>query len=157
MNRRDFMQLAGMSAGAMVLPLPSFGQRITQEELLLRGMDVTQKKKLSDIALNTAKANGATYADVRIGRYLNQFVVTRENKVQNVINTESFGTGVRVIVNGTWGFSSTDNVTQEGIIAATKEAVAIAKANSKFQKEPLKLAPVKSYGEVTWKTPITKN
>lgn len=157
MKRRDFMQLAGMSAGAMLLPLSSFGHQVTQEELLLRGMDVSEKKKLSDIALNTAKSNGATYADIRIGRYLNQFVITRENKVQNIINTESFGTGVRVIVNGTWGFSSTDSVTQEGIIAATKEAVAIAKANSKFQKEPVKLAPVKSYGEVTWKTPITKN
>ncbi len=157
MKRRDFMQLAGMSAGAMMLPLSSFGNHVTQEELLLRGIDITQKKKLSDIALNTAKSNGATYADVRIGRYLNQFVVTRENKVQNIINTESFGVGVRVIVNGTWGFSSTDNVTEAGIIAATKEAVSIAKANSKFQKEPVKLAPVKSYGEITWKTPITKN
>jgi len=157
MKRRDFMQLAGMSAGAMMLPFSSFGHPITQEELLLRGMDVSEKKKLSDIALNTAKSNGATYADIRIGRYLNQFVITRENKVQNIINTESFGVGVRVIVNGTWGFSSTDNVTQDGIIAATKEAVTIAKANSKFQKEPVKLAPVKSYGDVTWKTPITKN
>jgi TldD protein len=157
MKRRDFMQLAGMSAGAMMLPFSSLGNHITQEELLLRGMDVTQKKKLSDIALNTAKSNGATYADIRIGRYLNQFVITRENKVQNVINTESFGVGVRVIVNGTWGFSSTDNVTEEGIVACTKEAATIAKANSKFQKEPVKLAPVKSYGEVTWKTPITKN
>src|SRR5690242_202910 len=124
MKRRDFMQLAGMSAGAMMLPLSSLGRAVTTQELLVPGMDVTQKKKLSDIALNTARSNGATYADVRIGRYLNQFVVTRENKVQNIINTESFGTGVRVIVNGTWGFSSTDNVTEEGIIAATREAVA---------------------------------
>ena len=32
---------------------------------------------------------------------------TREDKVQNVVNTESFGIGIRVITNGTWGFAST--------------------------------------------------
>jgi TldD protein len=35
--------------------------------------------------------------------------------------------------------------------------VAIAKANSKFQKEPVKLAAVPGYGEVVWNTPIQKN
>src|SRR6185503_15047583 len=38
-----------------------------------------------------------------------------------------------------------------------ERAVVIAKANSKFQKEPVKLATTPSYGEVSWKTPITKN
>ena len=35
------------------------------------------KKVLADVALETARARGATYADVRIGRYLNQFVFAR--------------------------------------------------------------------------------
>ncbi len=157
MNRRDFIQLAGMSAGALALPLSSIGQHISLDQLLAPGMDVAQKKKLADIGLNTARSNGASYADVRIGRYLNQFIVTREGKVQNIINTESFGVGIRVIANGTWGFSSTDQVTSEAVISATKEAVAIAKANSKFQKEPVRLAPVQAAGEVSWKTPIKKN
>ena len=37
------------------------------------------------------------------------------------------------------------------------QAVAIAKANSRIQKEAVKLAPVESYGEVSWKTPIKKD
>lgn len=157
MKRRNFIQLAGMGASAMMLPLPSLAHSITAEELLVPGLDVAQKKTLADIALNTAKSNGATYADVRIGRYLNQFVITRENKVQNVRNTESYGVGVRVIANGTWGFASTNEVTPDGIKKAAERAVVIAKANSKFQKEPVKLAPVQAYGEVSWKTPIKKN
>jgi TldD protein len=115
------------------------------------------KKMLADVALNTARSHGATYADVRIGRYLNQFLITREDKVQNIVNTESFGVGVRVIANGTWGFGATSEVTADGIKAATEKAVAIAKANSKFQVEPVQLAPVKSYGQVAWQTPIEKN
>ena len=65
------------------------------------------KKALADAALNAARAKGASYADVRIGRYRNQFLFTREEKVQNIVNTESYGAGVRVIANGTWGFAAT--------------------------------------------------
>ena len=97
-------------------------------------MDVLEKKRLADVALNTAKSSGASYADVRIGRYLNQFVVTREDKVQNIVNTESFGVGIRVIADGTWGFASTSDVTEDGIAKAAKQATAIAKANSKVQR-----------------------
>ena len=151
------MQLAGMGAGALMMPFPSFANVVEPAYMLQPLLDVAQKKQLADIALNTAKSMGATYTDVRIGRYLNQFVTTREKKVQNVLNTESFGVGVRVIVNGTWGFAANNSVTPEGIKKATEKAVAIAKANSKFQKEPVKLAATPSYGEVSWKTPIKKN
>ena len=158
MKRREFIQLAGLGAGAMMLPpISSMANIVDPAQLLEPAMDVKQKKQLADIALNTAKSMGATYADVRIGRYLNQFVTTREKKVQNILNTESFGAGVRVIVNGTWGFAASNTVTPDGIKKATERAVAIAKANSKFQKEPVKLAANPSYGEVSWKTPIQKN
>jgi TldD protein len=157
MNRRDFMQLAGMGAGAMLLPIPAFSNPVDPARMLDPLMDTQQKKQLADIALNTAKSFGATYADVRIGRYLNQFVITREKKVQNIVNTESFGIGIRVIVNGTWGFAASNSVTPDGIKKAAERAAVIAKANSKFQKEPLKLAPEKGHGEVSWKTPIKKN
>jgi len=157
MKRRDFIQYAGMGAGALMMPSLLMGNNIPVEALLEPGMDVVMKKVLADVALNTAKGAGATYADARIGRYLNQYVFTREDKVQNVVNTESFGIGIRVIANGTWGFASTNNVTDDGIKKATLQAVAIAKANSRIQKEPVKLAPVQGYGEVSWKTPLTKD
>lgn len=140
-----------------MVPASMMGNVIETEALLEPGMDVVLKKKMADVALNTAKSLGASYADARIGRYLNQYVFTREDKVQNVVNTESFGIGIRVIANGTWGFASTNNVTEDGIQKATQQAVAIAKANSKIQKEPVKLAPVQSHGEVSWKTPLTKD
>ncbi len=157
MKRRNFVQLAGMGMGAMMVPAFASGRQVTAEVLMEPGMDAASKKVLADIALNTAKSLGASYADARIGRYLNQYVFTREDRVQNIVNTESFGVGVRVIANGTWGFASTDDVTEEGIRKATNQAVAIAKANGKIQKEPVQLAPVESHGEVSWKTPLKKN
>ena len=157
MKRRDFVQLSGLGAASLMVPASMMGNTIATEALLAPGMDVVVKKRMADVALNTAKSLGATYADARIGRYLNQYVFTREDKVQNVVNTESFGIGIRVIANGTWGFASTNSVTEDGIKKATQQAVAIAKANSKIQKEPVKLAPVSAHGEVSWKTPIKKD
>ena len=95
MNRREFNNLMGLGTAGILLPaLPAFSRNIAPEALLETGMDVATKKRLADAALNAAKSKGATYTDVRIGRYLNQFVVTREDKVQNIVNTESYGVGV---------------------------------------------------------------
>jgi TldD protein len=159
LKRRDFVQMAGLGLGGMMLPLGLLGNSnpVSIEALLESPLDALQKKQIADAALNTAKSNGATYTDVRIGRYLNQFISTRENKVQNIVNGESYGVGIRVIVNGTWGFASTNDVSPEGVKKATMQAVAIAKANSKFQTDPVKLAQNASHGEVSWKTPIQKN
>jgi TldD protein len=156
-KRRDFVQLTGLGLGGLMLSYPMMGNAVSAEALLEAGITTAQKKQLADVALNTAKSLGATYTDVRIGRYLNQSISTREKRVQGIQSSESFGVGIRVIANGTWGFASTNQVTTEGIDKATKQAVAIAKANSKFQKEPVKLAPVPGYGEVVWNTPIQKN
>ncbi|WP_345235260.1 TldD/PmbA family protein [Hymenobacter saemangeumensis] len=159
MNRRDFVGLTSLAAGALFLPsLPSFGGELVDPARLLEpGVDVAVKKRLADAALNAAKAAGATYADVRIGRYLNQGIFTREKQVQNIASTESYGAGVRVIANGTWGFAATNSVTEAGMAKAAQLAVQIAKANSKVQKEQVKLAPQKGHGEVSWKAPIQQN
>lgn len=154
MDRRDFLQFAGAGLGALLLPV--YGRAIAAEELLTT-MDVATKKRLADAALEAAKADGATYCDVRIGRYLRQFVVTREDRVENVVNTESSGVGIRVIANGTWGFAATSDTTSAGVAKAARQAVTIAKANSRLQAKPVELAPVKGVGEVSWKTPIEKN
>ena len=157
MERRKFVQLTGLGAGAIMMPSLLFGNSVSAEMLMEPGLDVAVKKRLADVALNTARSLGASYADARIGRYLNQFISTREDRVQNVVNTETFGIGIRVIVNGTWGFASTNDVTDDGIKKATNQAVAIAKANAIIQDDPVKLAPVEAYGEVSWKTPIKKD
>lgn len=157
MRRRDFIHLAGLGVGGAMLSVPLFGNAVSAERLLELPLDRVQKKALADIGLDAAKSKGASYADIRIGRYLNQYLFTREDKVQNTVNTESYGVGIRVIVNDTWGFASTNDTTTDGIKKAAEQAVAIAKANSKIQTEPVILAPTKSHGEVSWKTPIEKN
>ncbi|MBV9987560.1 MAG: TldD/PmbA family protein [Chitinophagaceae bacterium] len=154
MKRRDFLHLSTLGLGAVALP--AFSRDITIEEALTP-VDTALKKRMADIALNAARSKGATYTDVRIGRYLNQFVVTREDKVQNTVNTESYGMGIRVIANGSWGFAATDKLDNDSIAKAAALAVQVAKENARLLTEPVQLAPQKGYGEVSWKTPIEKN
>lgn len=157
MKRRDFIYLTGMGAAASMIPsIPVIGNPIDPAKAL-EPVDTALKKRMADVALNAARSKGATYTDVRIGRYLNQFVVTREDKVQNIVNTESYGLGVRVIANGSWGFAATDKLDNDSIAKAAELAVAIAKENSRLLTEPVRLAPQKGYGEVSWKAPIQKN
>jgi TldD protein len=157
LKRRDFIYLTGLGATAAMLPgIPGMGRPINPERAL-ETIDVSLKKQLADIALNAARTKGATYTDVRIGRYLRQFVITREDKVQNIVNTESYGLGVRVIANGSWGFAATDKMDKDGVARAAEIAVATAKENSRLLTEPVQLAPQKGYGEVSWKAPIEKN
>jgi TldD protein len=154
MERRTFLKIGAGTAGAMLVPV--FGHAIAAEELLV-AMPVAAKKALADVALNAATKAGASYCDVRIGRYLNQYIITRDLNVENVTNTESAGVGVRVVCNGAYGFAATNDMTPDGIAGAARQAVAIAQANAKLQSDKVQLAPVKGVGEVAWATPIVKD
>ncbi|ALN86057.1 modulator of DNA gyrase family protein [Lysobacter capsici] len=153
MDRRNFLSMSGLGIAGLMIP---FGNVIAAEALLVP-LDVARKKTLADIALNAAKAAGASYCDARIGRYLRQFVITREDKVQNVVNTESTGIGIRVLVDGAWGFAATNQLNNDAVAKAAQQAAAIARANAKSQTTKVELAKTPGVGEVAWKTPIRKN
>jgi TldD protein len=155
MKRRDFVHLTGLGAG--LAWLPGLGSEAREWSGSLTPIPREDRKQLADAGLGAARAAGASYADVRIGRYLNQFINARDTKIQGITNTESFGVGIRVIAGGCWGFASTRQVTTDGVAEAARQAVAIAKANAAIQREPVKLAPQSGFGEVSWRTPIEKN
>ena len=154
MERRTFLKIGGGAAGSLLIPV--YGNAIAAEDLMA-SMPVAAKKALADVALNAATKAGASYCDVRIGRYLNQFITTRDLNVENVVNTESSGIGVRVIAGGAYGFASTNSMLPDDVANAARQAVAIARANARLQTEPIQLAPVKGVGDVRWATPFTRD
>lgn len=154
MQRRDFLKATGAGMACMLLPMQGYA---VPADTLLSTIDVRLKKSLADTAMQAAREAGATYCDVRIGRYLRQFVSTRENKVNGVVNTESTGVGIRVIAGGAWGFAATSDMTPDAVAAAARQATALAKANSGARINAVQLAPTPGLGEVSWKAPILKN
>jgi len=154
MERRSFLKISGIAAGSMIIPI--YGNAIAAEALM-NPVGNAFKKSLADAAMNAATQAGASYCDVRIGRYVNQFITTRDLRVENIVNSESMGVGVRVIAGGSYGFASTNDLSIDAVVSMARQAVAIAKANAKLQTEPLILAPVKGVGEVAWSTPFKKD
>ena len=106
--------------------------------------------------LNAAKAAGASYADVRIGRYRRQFVATRERQVTGVADSESYGIGIRTLVGGSWGFSATSVITRDAVQRAAQDSVRVARAARAVQARPVELAPVTPV-KGTWILPIKRD
>ena len=113
-------------------------------------------KEFLDTALNTAETNGADYADIRISRHKNQSIRTREDRIQGISNSESYGFGVRVLVDGTWGFAASHRLTKNNVADITMRALDIARANRVVQRIPIRLAEVESYVD-QWSSPIKKD
>ena len=155
MDRRQFLAACGIGAGGVLLP--GFAGHAIAAQQLVETMDVAVKRRLATAGLSAATDAGASYCDVRVGRYLRQFIITRETNVQNIVNTESTGVGVRVIADGAWGFAATNDMTAEAVAEAARLATAIARANARNQTQPVRLAPTRGVGEVAWKTPIRRN
>ena len=155
MDRRQFLAACGIGAGGVLLP--GFAGKAIAAQQLVETLDVAVKRRLATAGLTAATDAGASYCDVRVGRYLRQFVITREANVQNIVNTESTGVGVRVIADGAWGFAATNDMTAEAVAEAARLATAIARANAKNQTQPVRLAPTRGVGDIAWKTPIRRN
>jgi TldD protein len=111
---------------------------------------------LANDALNAARGAGASYADVRIGRYRRQQVATRERQVTGVADSESYGLGVRTLVNGCWGFAATSVMTRAGAQAAALEAIVMSRAARAVQARKVELAPVAPV-KGAWITPVRRD
>lgn len=107
-------------------------------------------------ALDLARVQGATYADVRFQRRERQFIVVQNGNVEALSLSDHEGLGVRVLIDGAWGFASTSRTTGPHLERATALAVRVARASARVTSQPVRLgAPVVSVG--TYRTPIQKD
>jgi TldD protein len=97
-------------------------------------------RDLTDRALDTASALGAGYADIRIVRRLDESVAIRTGRVEGVASGESEGFGVRVLVDGAWGFASSHILSATEMDRVAGEAVRIARASATALRDPAILA-----------------
>jgi TldD protein len=153
-DRREFLKLAGLTAAAVAADgalKGAFAHPAAAPPV--SPMDPATRELLME-ALNAAKLAGATYADVRIGRQQQNSVSTREQQITNVSDFETMGCGVRALVDGTWGFAATRNLTKEGVAGVAREAAAIAKANRIARDRAVEMVPSPSYPDVSWHSPF---
>ena len=116
-------------------------------------LDSVSFRNLAELAMRTAKKLGAAYADIRICRYQNEHLSAREDRVESIHHSKSYGMGIRVLLNGTWGFASSNRVNERGVEDTTKYAVAIARANQPIQRLKVDLERIPAY-ENEWTMPM---
>ena len=152
-DRRDFLRTTGAAAAAIAFAsTPRRAGAAPSVDDLDRFQSGASRELLMD-AINAAKMAGASYADARIARIRQNFVVTREQQIINVVDTDTLGCGVRALVDGCWGFAATRDLTRDAVASAAREAVAIAKANRIARDRPIELAPAQPHPNATWRPP----
>ena len=107
-------------------------------------------RALADAALQTARDAGAEHADVRIERLRHQDVSLRDAVLENLSDDITLGLAVRVIVDGTWGFASSADVTTDEARRLAREAVSVARTARPLNSQPVELADEPAYDDVTW-------
>ena len=153
-TRRDFIRTTVATAAALAAGRRVPGFAVAQT--LAAPSAETAVLDLANEALNAARSAGASYADVRIGRYRRQYVSTRERQVSDVSDDESYGTGIRTLVDGCWGFAATNVMTRDGVQKAARDAVSISRAARTVQRRRVELAPSAPVTG-TWITPVTRD
>ena len=96
---------------------------------------------LAGQAIDAAVADGAGYADARVVQRRAQLVATKNGEVDSVSDSETEGIGVRVLVDGAWGFAGDPRLSKEGARDAAARAVAFARASATRAGARVELTP----------------
>ena len=96
-------------------------------------------RDLTSRALDTATALGASYADVRVIRRIEESINIKSTRVEGVQSGETEGFGVRVLVDGAWGFAASHHLSTAEADRTAAEAVRIAKASATALRTPVRL------------------
>jgi TldD protein len=105
---------------------------------------------LSEAAISAGKAAGATHVDVRIERTRSGLLALRDVDLQSQADETIFGIGVRVIVNGAWGFASSPDVSIATAKKMAEIAVSMAKTSKPLSTEEVTLTPEPVYANQQW-------
>src|ERR1700676_4505067 len=110
----------------------------------------------TNLALETARVRGASYADVRVMHQRQRDLTTKNGKVGTLAQSESIGLGIRVLANGAWGFASTDRLTREGVASCAAQAVGIAKASASAKRHDVVMVAEQAHVD-SWQSPFRKD
>ena len=107
-------------------------------------------------ALDLAQLRGASFADVRFEERRVQSISTKNGAVDALLEEESQGFNIRVLVDGAWGFAASAVLSGPEVDRIAALAVEIARSSVLAKRENVQLgSPVVSQG--TYRTPFQKD
>ena len=112
--------------------------------------------EVSKQAVEAAKAAGADFADARAVADRSESLTVRNQEMEGIDREESEGLGIRVLVNGRWGFAATGRLEEAEILRTARLAVEIARAAARLPGEPVELSPVEP-AVASWHGPMKED
>lgn len=103
-------------------------------------------------ALDVAGSAGAGYADIRVVHGESESLSLRGPTIEALDRADTLGFGVRVLVDGAWGYAASSMLDRNEIARVALRAVEIARAGSRLVREPVELVPEPAHVD-TWTTP----
>ena len=102
------------------------------EALLEHGIDVLQKKRVD-------------YGDIRYTEKTVEHIIVKNDHVEQIEQTSSHGIGIRVLLDGAWGFAATYKLDKKEVEDHIEKAIHIAKGSKTVSRDNVVLAPAEVY------------
>ena len=114
---------------------------------------ITTATDLATLAIELITRAGCEYGDVRFCNYRTQNLYARDRSLSQLSDNVSSGFGVRVLLDGAWGFAASPHKTPAEVERIVALAVETAKGSRLSQQTRVQLAPVEAYRD-SYITPI---
>jgi TldD protein len=111
---------------------------------------------LAERVIDTATARGAAFCDVRFERSRSERAEVRNGEVSGLADERSDGYGIRALVDGAWGFASSNDLSAAGLDAAAARAVDAARAAATIAARRIGEPPGDRYID-TYVTPVERD
>jgi TldD protein len=100
-----------------------------------------------------ATGSGASFADVRFVHSDTESLTARGRVLESVERADSSGFGVRVLLDGAWGFASSAGMEADDATRVAGIAVEVARASATAKSRPIELVDEQPR-TATWQTPM---
>ncbi|MBX3133989.1 MAG: TldD/PmbA family protein [Gemmatimonadaceae bacterium] len=110
---------------------------------------------LAAVAIEAARRAGATYADARVTRSLVRTLELQQRALATTwFDSETVGIGVRVLIDGYWGFASHPRLTPDNAARLAAAAAGSARAGARGKPRQVALAPIAQPAVGEWRQPV---
>ena len=107
-------------------------------------------RELAGAALERARQLGAEHADFRLERIREQTLRLHDARLESAHEGVTSGFGVRVVVDGSWGFAAGVDLTGDEAARVAAQAVEVARLSRALNSEPIELADEPVHADATW-------
>ncbi|MHA2090843.1 MAG: TldD/PmbA family protein [Candidatus Kariarchaeaceae archaeon] len=104
-------------------------------------------------ALESAQQQGVSYADVKWMQRSSRSTTVKNDMVEGNAQDKNQGIGIKILVDGGYGFAATNRLDADSIQSTAKRAYRVAKASGRTVRRPIQLAEEPIYVD-TVTTPV---